>query len=177
MKVAEINFLCVHKKLRKYRLAPMLIREVTRRVNLTGVWQAVYTAGIVLPKPVARCRYWHRSINPRKLCDINFSRLRPRMTMKMTERLYRLPDTPVLPMTPLLDADIPSATKLLNTYLEKFPLHPHLSEDEFKHWFTPQSGVVDCFVLRDGKGNVTDMTSFYHLPSTVIGHPKHNLLG
>eukprot|EP00808_Paulinella_micropora_P014014 g40497.t1 len=52
--MVEINFLCVHKKLRDKRLAPVLIMEVTRRVNKTGVWQAVYTAGVVLPKPVGR---------------------------------------------------------------------------------------------------------------------------
>lgn len=30
----EINFLCVHKSLRSKRLAPVLIKEITRRVNL-----------------------------------------------------------------------------------------------------------------------------------------------
>lgn len=55
--MVEINFLCVHKKLRKNRLGPVLIKEVTRRVNLTGVWQAVYTAGALIPKPVGKCRY------------------------------------------------------------------------------------------------------------------------
>jgi glycylpeptide N-tetradecanoyltransferase len=55
--MAEINFLCVHKKLREKRLAPVLIMEVTRKVNLENIWQAVYTAGRVLPKPVASCRY------------------------------------------------------------------------------------------------------------------------
>ena len=39
MKMCEINFLCVHKKLRSKRLAPVLIKEVTRRVNLLDVWQ------------------------------------------------------------------------------------------------------------------------------------------
>jgi glycylpeptide N-tetradecanoyltransferase len=53
----EINFLCVHKKLREKRVAPVLIREITRRVNLEGIFQAVYTAGVVLPKPVATCRF------------------------------------------------------------------------------------------------------------------------
>jgi len=38
-KVCEINFLCVSKKLRSKRLAPRLIKEVTRRVNRAGVWQ------------------------------------------------------------------------------------------------------------------------------------------
>lgn len=69
--IVEINFLCVHKKLRSKRVAPVLIREITRRVNLTGVFQAVYTAGVVLPKPVATCRYWHRSLNPKKLIEVS----------------------------------------------------------------------------------------------------------
>lgn len=55
-KMVEINFLCVHKKLRSKRMAPVLIREITRRVNLQGIFQAVYTAGVVLPKPVGTCR-------------------------------------------------------------------------------------------------------------------------
>lgn len=73
LKVVEINFLCVHKKLRSKRLAPVLIREITRRVNLTGIFQAVYTAGVVLPKPITTCRYWHRSLNPKKLIDVSGS--------------------------------------------------------------------------------------------------------
>lgn len=34
VKMAEINFLCVNRKLRTKRMAPVLIKEVTRRVNL-----------------------------------------------------------------------------------------------------------------------------------------------
>lgn len=41
LKMAEINFLCVHKQIRDKRLAPVLIKEVTRRVNLKDKWQAV----------------------------------------------------------------------------------------------------------------------------------------
>jgi Myristoyl-CoA:protein N-myristoyltransferase, N-terminal domain len=37
-KMAEINFLCVHKSLRTKRLATVLIKEVTRRVNLHDIW-------------------------------------------------------------------------------------------------------------------------------------------
>ena len=49
--MAEVNFLCVHKQLRNLRLAPQLIREVTRRVNLRNQWQAIYTSGTTLPTP------------------------------------------------------------------------------------------------------------------------------
>ncbi len=39
--MAEINYLCVHKKLRSHRLAPVLIKEITRRVHDKNIWQAV----------------------------------------------------------------------------------------------------------------------------------------
>lgn len=75
IKMAEINFLCVNKKLRAKRLAPVLIKEITRRVNRRNMWQAVYTAGVVVPTPLSRARYFHRSLNPQKLIEVNFSSL------------------------------------------------------------------------------------------------------
>ncbi|KIH56131.1 Myristoyl-CoA:protein N-myristoyltransferase domain protein [Ancylostoma duodenale] len=90
--MVEINFLCVHKKLRSKRVAPVLIREITRRVNQQKIFQAVYTAGVVIPKPVGVCRYWHRSLNPKKLIDVRFSHLSAKMTMARTIKLYKLPD-------------------------------------------------------------------------------------
>jgi glycylpeptide N-tetradecanoyltransferase len=47
----------VHKKLRSKRLAPVLIKEVTRQCNLANVWQAIYTAGVVLPTPFGTSRW------------------------------------------------------------------------------------------------------------------------
>ncbi len=44
-------------------------------MNQVDIWQAAYTAGVLLPKPVATCRYYHRSLNPKKLIDVGFSRL------------------------------------------------------------------------------------------------------
>lgn len=54
--MAEINFLCIHKQLRTKRLAPVLIKEITRRIQLGGIYQAVFTAGTLLPKPISTCR-------------------------------------------------------------------------------------------------------------------------
>mmetsp|Transcript_33755 Transcript_33755/g.6106 ORF Transcript_33755/g.6106 Transcript_33755/m.6106 type:complete len:93 (-) Transcript_33755:481-759(-) len=92
--MSEINFLCVYRKLRTKRIAPVLIKEITRRVNLNNMWQAIYTAGVVLPTPMARARYYHRSLNPLKLVDIGFSRLSPNLTKPLVQRLYRVPDRP-----------------------------------------------------------------------------------
>lgn len=71
--MAEVNYLCVHKKLREKRLAPLLIKEVTRRVNLCDIWQAIYTSGTTLPTPFGTAPYWHRNLNPKKLVDVKFS--------------------------------------------------------------------------------------------------------
>jgi len=174
--MVEINFLCVHKKIRSKRLAPVLIKEVTRRVNLTNRWQAVYTAGVVLPKPVARCRYYHRSINPKKLIEVNFSRLQPRMTMTMVVKLNKLPDAPAHNFVPLTFETAPSAFQLVSDYLLRTKLSPIYTLEEFCHWFIPRTGVVESYVLVGANGAVSDMCSFYHLPSSIIGHKKYNKL-
>lgn len=123
-KMVEINFLCVHKKLRSKRVAPVLIREITRRVHLTGVFQAVYTAGVVLPKPVGTCRYWHRSLNPKKLIEVKFSHLSRNMTMQRTLKLFKLAEQPkTVGFRKLTSADIPQAHKLLKGVILFIYLH------------------------------------------------------
>eukprot|EP00794_Sanderia_malayensis_P003442 gene3442-3937_t len=175
--MVEINFLCVHKKLRSKRMAPVLIKEITRRVHIEGIFQAVYTAGVVLPRPVATCRYWHRSLNPKKLIDVKFSHLPKNMTMQRTIRLYRLPEDTKTPGIRVLQReDVPKAQKLLLEHLRKFDLCPQFSEEEFAHWFLPQKDIVDSYVVEDGNGEITDMVSFYTLPSTVMHHPSHKFL-
>lgn len=173
IQVAEVNFLCVHKKLRSKRLAPVLIKEITRRVNSKGIWQAVYTAGVVLPTPVAECRYWHRSLNPKKLVEVGFSGLGQRMTISRSIKLYKVREEPALEgLRPMKASDAPQVHKLLMNYLQGFKLHPDFTEEEVRHWLTPQEHVVYSYV-RQFKGKITDLTSFYELPSSVIGHPKH----
>ncbi|XP_031560951.1 glycylpeptide N-tetradecanoyltransferase 2-like [Actinia tenebrosa] len=177
MLMVEINFLCVHKKLRSKRVAPVLIREITRRVNIEGIFQAVYTAGVVLPKPVACCRYWHRSLNPKKLIDVKFSHLSRNMTMQRTLKLYRLPEKPETSGIKLLSEDtMLGAFKVVSKYLKKFDLAPEFTEEEFRHWFTPRPGIIDSYSVQDDDDTVTGFISFYTLPSTVMHHPVHKQL-
>ena len=148
IRICEINYLCVDKRLRSNRLAPVLIKEVTRRVNLCGVWQAAYTAGVVLPTPVASCRYWHRPIDPKKLIEIRFSRLPANMTMARVQQHNKLPPvTRTTNIRALTEKDVPSATLALNAYLAKFAMHPAMNEDELQHWLLPRKDVIDTFVV------------------------------
>lgn len=91
VKMAEINYLCVHKKLREKRLAPVLIKEITRRVNLTNVWQALYTAGVVIPTPMSTTTYWHRSLNLKKLIEVGFNSLPAGIPMARYLKKHKVP--------------------------------------------------------------------------------------
>jgi len=175
--MVEINFLCVHKKLRDKRLAPVLIKEITRRVNLQNIWQAVYTAGRLLPKPVSICRYWHRSLSPKKLIDVGFSYLARNMTMSRTIKLYALPAEPQTKgLRRFKPEDAHGVTKLLNEYLDSTDMHPIFEEHEIVHYMTHRPDVVDAYVRTNEKGEVTDFLSWFNLPSTILNNAKYTSL-
>lgn len=177
--LTEINFLCVHKKLRSKRLAPVLIKEITRRSHLEGVFQATYTAGVVLPKPVSTCRYYHRSLNPKKLVECNFSRIPPRSTLSRMIKNYKLPEkTSTVGLREMREQDASQVRVLLNKYLSRFDFAPVFETDEdVKHWILPHEKVVWSYVVEDTETKkITDVFSFYSLPSSVIGNPKHSTL-
>ena len=61
-------------------------------------------------------RYWHRSLNPKKLIEVKFSHLARNMTMQRTLKLYRLPEETKTPGFRTLELkDIEQAYRLLNT--------------------------------------------------------------
>ena len=50
---------------------------------------------------------------------------------------------------------------------------PEFNEEEFAHWFLPRENIINSYIIEK-EGNVTDMISFYTLPSTVMAHPTYN---
>lgn len=133
---SEVNFLCVHKKLRGKRLAPVLIKEVTRRSNLNQIWQGLYTAGVVLPTPVSTCRYFHRAINWQKLYEVGFSPLPANSKPKYQIRKYALPDnTATKGLREMQAKDIDSTLDLFKRYMARYDMAPQFSREEFEHWF------------------------------------------
>jgi len=175
-KMVEINFLCVHKKLRSKRLAPVLIKEITRRVNLTGIFSACYTAGVLLPGAVGVARYYHRTINLKKLVDVGFTRVPRGKTLALQSKLYRVPKEPVTQgFRAMREEDVEGAWKLVINHLKNFKVYPDLTMDEFRHWMLPKSGVVNSYLsCNKATGAVENFCSFYHLPSSCVQHPVHS---
>jgi glycylpeptide N-tetradecanoyltransferase len=154
IKSSEVNFLCIHKKLRGKRLAPVLIKEITRRVNLTGVWQAIYTGGIVLPRPVSTCRYYHRALNWMKLYEVGFSPCPPNSKPQYQARKFQVPDKTSTPGLREMEAkDLDAVQDLLERYLKRFDLTPVWTREEVEHWLlhkkdAPGDQVVWTYVVE-----------------------------
>lgn len=73
------------------------------------------------------------------------------------------------------DDDVPQVTSLLSTYLQRYTLAPEMDAADVRHWLLPVKDVVSSYVAeRDGK--VTDLISFYTLPSSVLGNAEYTSL-
>ncbi|TKA66126.1 hypothetical protein B0A55_09695 [Friedmanniomyces simplex] len=170
LNISEINFLTVHRKLRSKRLAPVLIKEVTRRCYQVGVYQALYTAGTLLPTPVTTARYFHRSLDWEHLYKTGFSHLPSGTTELRQKYKYRLDSqTSMKGLRAMRKGDVPAVRDLLARYLERFALRQEFEEGELEHWLcSPESeGVVWSWVVEE-RGEITDFVSYYLLESTVL---------
>jgi len=58
----------------------------------------------------------------------------------------------------------------------RFNLAVEFTLEELAHWILPREGVVSSFVITNDAGDVTDVGSYYHLPSSVMRNPLHNKL-
>jgi len=182
--------LCIHKKLRSKRLAPVLIKEVTRQCHLKGIFQAIYTAGVLLPTPVSTCRYFHRSLNIPKLVDVKFTYVARNSTLARMVRAHKVPSEPQLRgLREMEEKDVEAVAELAARYMKRFKMVPEFTLDEVRHNFLSGRGegeilngrregqVVWAYVVEDPKSHkITDFFSFYSLPSTIMQHPKHALL-
>ena len=180
----EINFLCVHKQLRSKRMAPVLIKEITRRVNKQNIWQALYTAGVVLPSPVSTCRYAHRPINWNKLQEVGFSDVPMGKTAAEMVALYTLPkETKTQGLRPMELKDVDETLALFEKYESRFELVQAFNKEEFTHWFLggdnipADKKVIFSYVVENEEGKITDFFSFYSLPFSVLENAVHSELG
>ena len=175
--LAEIDFLCVKKEFRNKRLAPLLIREVSRRIHVRDQWWAVYTSGTMLPKPFAQTTYYHRNLNVKKLVDIHFTYLPPNMNLARAKNLYKLPkEVPFTGFRQMEEKDVEQVHDLLENFEKKFKVHGYYDKDQVRHWFVPRKNVVYSYVREDSNNKITDFISFYSLPSSILQHESYKKL-
>ncbi|KAI9891692.1 MAG: glycylpeptide N-tetradecanoyltransferase [Vezdaea aestivalis] len=179
----EVNFLCTHKKLRLKRLAPTMIKEITRRSYLANIQQAIYTAGVVLPTPIGTCRYYHRIINWEKLHEIGFANLPSDSTDQRQRIRSHVPAQTAIEGIRLMHAnDVAKVHKLLSKYLRRFDLAQTWTKEDVAHLFlhneksSPEQ-VIWAYVVEDPETRkITDVMSFYRLQSHAMKNKKYDMV-
>lgn len=184
----------------------MLIQEITRQCHLKGVFQAAYTAGVVLPGVVgtsryifyhalvqyltSTSRYYHRPLNAKKLVEIGFAQTPSSMSLPQYMKHCQVPSQVSLPgFREIARRDIPHVRKLLRSYLARFAYAPVFTEAEIEHLFFKSRGVettagqrrtgqvVWSYVVEDpATKEITDFISMYSLPATVVKKSAHSAI-
>ena len=170
----EINFLTIHRRLRGKRLAPVLIKEVTRQCYLNDIYQALYTAGTLLPTPITTGRYYHRSLDWEHLYKTGFSHLPPGSSELRQKYKYKLEEkTSTKGLRPMRKEDVPAVMDLLVRYLERFHLRQEWTKEEVEHWLCSEAsqGVVWSYVVEGEGGKITDFMSYYLLEVSEHHNP------
>lgn len=104
----------------------------------------------MIPLPISKTTYWHRSLNPKKLVDVGFSSLPANTPMARYVKLLKLPNEPTIKgLRPMEKRDVKTVHKLLNEYLKKFEVHLEFSQGEVEHFLLPREGVIDTLVLEN----------------------------
>jgi glycylpeptide N-tetradecanoyltransferase len=171
--IVAVDFLSIHHKLRSRNLAPLMIRELTRRVNLAGIFQAIYTVGKVITEPVCATQYYHRLVSYEKLVAIKFTAPETGASLQKQITAHRLPTLHLDAFRVMIEEDVPVVTVKLNEYLAQFKFSQVFDEAQVAHWFLPRQNIVGSYVFDDKKEGITGFISFYVVPSTVKGVPQY----
>ncbi|KAI5191738.1 glycylpeptide N-tetradecanoyltransferase [Nematocida sp. AWRm77] len=153
---AVVNFLCLSREYRKQRLAPLLIKEITRRVNARGVYKALFTAAETLPFVFSSIPYYHRLINGMKLFVKGFCNPMDLADVK--------PGRSTLGLREATEEDMPKVFELYKKKYEKFSLFAEYTLEQFKYYVMPRKGIVECLVNQD----VTEFVSMFYIDTICI---------
>jgi glycylpeptide N-tetradecanoyltransferase len=151
-RVVGINLLCVSKSLRGRRLAPVIIREITRRVNLNGIYQAVFTSGTELFFNISTASYYHRPIDAMKLYKLGFCN-----RMAHPKALEARPGT-----RPMAEGDAMAVQQLLLKKSVEYAVHEEMDVEDVLHHFMPREDIV-CTYVHEVDDEVVGFGAFFIL--------------
>jgi glycylpeptide N-tetradecanoyltransferase len=150
----QVDFLCVHKRIRNKRMASVLIKEIVRRGLVEGNHRykcGFFTSALPLPiAPVCTLESWERLLNPTKMFACGYGT--PFMVQNKGMFVRRLSlDRQRHPyrheLVPMTEEHVPQVTKLLNSRPMSF--RAVYDNDQTRHWLLPRAGVVETYVVLE----------------------------
>lgn len=151
-------------------MAPVTIREITRRVHLEGITQ-LFTAGGVTKS----C--WHLQVLALvpKSPEADWSQVLPLEQKHDHAAHHEAVPTARLPRWLGCDQekDIPIVHQL-SRYLSRFFTTCRRLE-EVEHWFYPQENIIDTFVVENANGRWLISWAFVYTSVHHHGYPTHKV--
>ncbi len=174
MKQVEINFLCIDDQYRGYGLAPLLIKEVTRRTNLHDIWQAIYTTYLNLPNNLCKINYYHRNINTIKLLETNFCVLNGNKLDNFLD--FHKINEPIkqIRLEKLTIDNARQVCYMLNDFLKKYNIYQYFSYEQFIHHFL-DNNYMHSYITIENKV-ITNFISFYVIPNKIINNKLYDTI-
>lgn len=166
----ETNLLCLNKRLRKLKIAPLLIHELARKLGYYyNINQSIYTTTLNLPNKISQTNYLFRFLNIEKMIKLGFidENLLNKYSLENLKKFYHKTinhNGEYVDIKNINDNDLKIIVKLLNEKMEKLNLSFIWNLDDFKHFFINEN--VKCYVVY--KDNyITDMISYYIQESII----------
>ena len=161
-----INYLSVHKELRNKNLAPLLIKEISRRSVLLNMEVALYTVGKKITKPFSKSYYKHIFLNIQKLKECEF--ISDDQTSKQVVHIKSFYHTRRMNVD-----DTDDVYTLLNKFMSKYKVHQVFSKKEILHLFV--NDIMYTNVIVDNKSKkIIGMYSIYSIKSRLLFKNKHS---
>lgn len=158
----EVNFLCVHRDNREAGLAPLLIKEITRRVVHNGCQLAMFTGKRPSYDPLCVTHYYHRMLNIPKLVALEYCSRDHLNDIGLREDMFKVIHHSNNPLKMMGFEHLSVVHKLLNKKLNDFHFAPIISKAEVEHFLRCPDAMM--FVAEDGSGKVVDFISGIKVP-------------
>ncbi|KAJ6251149.1 n-myristoyl transferase [Anaeramoeba flamelloides] len=185
LEIAEVSFLILEINHRSKNLSPFLIKEITRRINLKGIFGAINVSNKLLPNPLTKVTCFKLNIkkylkglliqkkslgNQQKTSltqDNKCLKEDHRVSLMIHDQKENQSDAIKFQINgnlweELREESMQSSFNLFNRCTSKFLCKVNFTIQEFRWWFLKRKNVVYTYIKKNPKTNqVTDLFSFY----------------
>lgn len=163
-RTAYVDHLCIHPRLRHKRLAPLLIRTITRRIAESGYLHAIYTGTTLLPGHWCSFQQFGRALRPDVLIESGFWKVPDHAKTSMVRAWDDLPGSfSDNEFSPVKEEDVPSIVQLWNDQALSYSVAVGVDDAWLHHVLFDSNSPLSAYVKRDGTGKVTDLWSYQSL--------------
>lgn len=179
MDTAEVNLLCVHRDARHRCLAEYLIKEITRKVELQGIFTAIYTSGRPLPpESFSTARYHHKFLDVNKLNAVGYTQFAPEdLHHAIHYHQHKKVKKVINPMEayilrPFLETDVATVTEMFESEMGFHVLQEVFDEEKLRSML--RISYFDNYIVEEVRmmkrtRAIVGFISVFHMDVIVLG--------